>query len=48
MSERPLTVAAVEAALADFKDPETGRAALQLGQLRDIQVSGNTAKAEFA
>ena len=31
---------AVERVLADFKDPETGRSALQLDQIRDIQLSG--------
>ncbi|MCA9123069.1 MAG: Mrp/NBP35 family ATP-binding protein [Planctomycetaceae bacterium] len=30
----------VEAALKDFQDPETGRSALQLDQIRDIQLSG--------
>jgi ATP-binding protein involved in chromosome partitioning len=33
-------VAAVEKALAGFKDPETGRDAVQMGQVRDIRVDG--------
>lgn len=41
MAEQHITVAAVEAAIADFKDPETGRSALQLGQIRDIRVDGD-------
>ncbi len=40
MSTSPLTPAAVEAALKNFADPETGRSALQLGQIRDIRVEG--------
>ncbi len=31
---------AVERVLGDFKDPETGRSALQLDQIRDIQING--------
>ena len=31
---------AVERVLAEFKDPETGRSALQLDQIRDIQING--------
>jgi ATP-binding protein involved in chromosome partitioning len=30
----------VQAALADFPDPETGRSALKLGQIRDIEING--------
>lgn len=33
--------AAVEAVLADFKDPETGRSILQMQQVRDLQISGD-------
>ena len=36
-----VSVTAVEQAVADFKDPETGRSALQLEQIRDIQVTGD-------
>jgi ATP-binding protein involved in chromosome partitioning len=32
----------VEKVLAEFKDPETGRSAKQLGQFRNVQVSGDT------
>ena len=31
---------AVEQALADFKDPETGRGALEVDQIRDIEIDG--------
>ena len=31
---------AVERVLANFKDPETGRGALQLDQIRDVQLNG--------
>ena len=30
----------VQAALADFPDPETGRSALKLGQIRYIEING--------
>lgn len=40
MANGQLDTAAVEAALADFPDPETGRKALQQEQIRDIQLSG--------
>jgi len=39
MSE-PLNASAVQAALADFKDPETGRAAMKMDQIRNIRVDG--------
>lgn len=41
MVDRQLDAAAVEAALADFKDPETGRGALQLEQIREIAVAND-------
>ncbi len=34
-------VAAVEAAVADFKDPESGRSILSFEQMKDIQLSDN-------
>ena len=40
MADGPVTVAAVEAALADFRDPETGRSATKMGQVRDVRVAG--------
>ncbi|MBI2480151.1 MAG: Mrp/NBP35 family ATP-binding protein [Planctomycetia bacterium] len=40
MANGQLDIAAVEAALADFPDPETGRKALQQEQIRDIRISG--------
>ena len=39
MAEDRITQAQVQQALATFKDPETGRSALRLDQIRDIQVS---------
>jgi ATP-binding protein involved in chromosome partitioning len=33
--------AAVRAALAEFKDPETGRSVMQMEQVRDLRVSGD-------
>lgn len=41
MSDDSVNKAAVEAALSDFKDPESGRGILEMGQLRDIQVDGD-------
>jgi ATP-binding protein involved in chromosome partitioning len=48
MSNERLDAAAVQAALADFKDPETGRAAMRMDQIRDIRVDGNTVSLTFA
>ena len=42
MAAASIDVAQVQAAVADFKDPETGRSALQLEQIRDIQPSGDS------
>ena len=41
MAEGLVNVAAVEEAIADFKDPETGRSALHLEQIHDIQINGD-------
>jgi len=41
MANGQIDVAAVRAAVVDFPDPETGRKALKLEQIRDIQVSDN-------
>jgi ATP-binding protein involved in chromosome partitioning len=38
MSDAKIDAGAVQSALADFKDPETGRGILSTKQLRDIQV----------
>jgi hypothetical protein len=38
MSTASLTPADIEQAFADFPDPETGRPALKMNQIRDIQV----------
>jgi ATP-binding protein involved in chromosome partitioning len=43
-----VTVSQVEAALKEFKDPETGREALPMGQLRDLTVTGTTASLTLA
>ena len=40
MADGRLDTTAVEAAVADFQDPETGRSALQQEQIREIQLSG--------
>ncbi|MEO8495450.1 MAG: Mrp/NBP35 family ATP-binding protein, partial [Planctomycetota bacterium] len=41
MADGQLDIPAVEAALADFQDPETGRRALQQEQIHDIRLSGS-------
>lgn len=41
MAHGQIDVAAVTAAVTDFPDPETGRKALKLDQIRDIQLSEN-------
>lgn len=41
MADGQLDVAAIEAALAEFQDPETGRSVVQMEQVKDIQVSGS-------
>ncbi len=40
MADGQLDISAVESALADFQDPETGRSALQQEQIHDIQLAG--------
>jgi ATP-binding protein involved in chromosome partitioning len=37
----PINAAAVTAALADFKDPETGRGVVQQEQVHDVQLKGD-------
>ena len=41
MSDEPIDVTTVQEALADFPDPETGRSAIQMDQIRDIRVNGS-------
>jgi ATP-binding protein involved in chromosome partitioning len=41
MANGQLDVAAVEAALADFNDPETGRSVVQMEQVSDIRIAGS-------
>lgn len=48
MAMGPVTAMDVEKALADFKDPETGRSALQMKQIRDVEVSHNKATLTLA
>lgn len=48
MSTASPTPAEIEQALADFPDPETGRPALKMKQIRDIQVDGNQVALTFA
>jgi ATP-binding protein involved in chromosome partitioning len=48
MSGGTHTVADLERAVADFKDPETGLAALGQKQIRDLNVSGATASLTLA
>src|SRR5437868_4895272 len=33
--------AAIQAALSEFKDPETGRGIIEMGQVRDVRLSGD-------
>ncbi len=41
MADGQIDVKAVEQAIGDFKDPETGQNAMKTGQIRDIRVSGD-------
>jgi len=41
MTERQLTAADVEAALADLKDPETGRSVVKTGQVSDVRIEAD-------
>lgn len=41
MADGPVSQSAVEAVLAEFLDPETGRSVVQQGQVRDVAVAGN-------
>jgi len=44
MSDSSLSPAAVNAALADFPDPETGRGVVQMEQVRDVRIDGGSLK----
>jgi ATP-binding protein involved in chromosome partitioning len=48
MTSEPPSVADLQKALADFKDPETGLAAAGQKQIRDLNVSGTTASLTLA
>jgi ATP-binding protein involved in chromosome partitioning len=48
MPPEQLTAADVTRALADFQDPETGRPATELDQVRDVRVDGNRASLTLA
>ncbi len=43
-----IDAAALNEALADFPDPETGRSALKLNQIRDVKISGNDVRLTVA
>jgi ATP-binding protein involved in chromosome partitioning len=45
---KPIDVAQVEAAVADFQDPETGRSVTKMGQLRDIDIRDNHLRVTLA
>ena len=48
MAQSPLDRTAVEAAVADFKDPETGRGIVEAGQLGAIQADGDRVELTLA
>jgi ATP-binding protein involved in chromosome partitioning len=48
MSTNPLNSDDIRRALADFPDPETGRNAVEMNQLVDVQVDGTQASVRFA
>jgi ATP-binding protein involved in chromosome partitioning len=48
MTKGPLDVAAVESAAADFKDPETGRGVVAMGQLSGITIQGDRVELTLA
>jgi ATP-binding protein involved in chromosome partitioning len=48
MPTGPIALADLQAALADFKDPETGRPAAGMNQIRDLRLEGTTAYVTLA
>src|SRR5437016_5902335 len=48
MANESLTIADLQKAAADFKDPETGLAAAGQKQIRDLEISGNAASLTLA
>lgn len=42
MAPGPIELSVVEAVLADFQDPETGRSVTQLGQVSNVQIDGDS------
>jgi ATP-binding protein involved in chromosome partitioning len=48
MTDGSVTTQSVREALAAFPDPETGRSALELDQIRDLQVDGNVVSLTLA
>lgn len=48
MADGQITRTDIEKALADFKDPETGRSVMQQEQVRDIEVSDDVASLTLA
>ena len=41
MAEGPMTLEGINEALADFKEPETGRSVVQVKQVHDVKLDGN-------
>lgn len=48
MANESLGVAAVQAAVAEFRDPETGRSITEMDQVREVRVDGNRASLTLA
>jgi ATP-binding protein involved in chromosome partitioning len=48
MAAGQVDVAALQSAIGDFPDPETGRSAASLAQVRDLKVEGDTASLTLA
>jgi ATP-binding protein involved in chromosome partitioning len=42
MADGQVTEGAVQAVLAEFKDPETGRSVVEMGQIHDVRVAGDS------
>ena len=42
MTDDAIDIGSVEAALADFSDPETGRGVVEMGQVHDVHIDGDT------
>ena len=42
MADGQVTEAAVQGVLAEFKDPETGRSVVEMGQIHDVRLAGDS------